>query len=166
MPKKKKTNNKTKSTNPYKIKRNYNQIRDKKNEPKMLYSPKLKTGKDASDSFIFENNKNNDNHKDTDLQLSKVLNYENSEVKIENNNNSYLINNFIQFAQFNTINLNTDIPPDNSVENNNLYRYQNKFLYYKILSKEDLNINDVEEIEITKDGNCYFNSLSLFYTGT
>ena len=38
-------------------------------------------------------------------------------------------------------------------------------LYHKIINFENLSDNEVEEIKILEDGNCYYNNLSYYYTG-
>ena len=51
------------------------------------------------------------------------------------------------------------------IEKNELYRIDNKYLINIILTKKYIPNNIVEEISITKDGNCFYSNLSYFFTG-
>ena len=42
--------------------------------------------------------------------------------------------------------------------------YDNYILYYNIIKHLDKSDKNIYEIEINKDGNCFYNSLSYFFT--
>ena len=57
--------------------------------------------------------------------------------------------------------------PNEELLKNMEKEYFNNYIYlYNIKNKIDINIPDIIEIETNHDGNCYYNCLSYYFTGT
>ena len=57
--------------------------------------------------------------------------------------------------------------PNEELLKNMEKEYFNNYIYlYNIKNKLDINISDIIEIETNHDGNCYYNCLSYYFTGT
>ena len=57
--------------------------------------------------------------------------------------------------------------PNEDILKNMEKEYFNNYIYlYNIKNKLDINISDIIEIETNYDGNCYYNCLSYYFTGT
>lgn len=124
------------------------------------------------------NNYKNDNI-DEDINCNnhsnKVLKLNSDNDFIKNNKihlhqESFIIKNFD--VKENYFILNRDINYDINIPNNVEFKaYEEKSennykLIYEILKHLNLKVNSVKEINIQKDGNCFYNNLSFFYTNT
>lgn len=102
-----------------------------------------------------ENNDNSEIKENKDILVSHPKEDENKDILVNHpKEEDKIINTIIKKQQLDLITFDSNIiPPDNFIKQNEKYRYENKFLY--LINHENLNNNEVEEIEIWKDGNCY-----------
>lgn len=106
------------------------------------------------------------------LKISAYNELENSNNKdinsnnLENNiNNCKEINNLIIYNKFNLYNYwDINLPNNNNILSTNKIRFNNKFLYHYILNHENIPKTEVNEFEINKDENCYYNNISYYFT--
>ena len=58
------------------------------------------------------------------------------------------------------------IPEDNSIQDYEIKSNNNYNLFFNINKHLDIQINEVIEVDIIRDGNCYYNNLSLYFTNS
>lgn len=125
--------------------------------------------------FKHYKNDNIDEDKNCNSHSNKVLKLNSDNDFIKNNKihlhpESFLIKNFD--VKENYFILNKDINYNINIPNNVEFKaYEEKSenyykLIYEILKHLNLKVDSVKEITIQKDGNCFHNNLSYFYTNT
>ena len=61
------------------------------------------------------------------------------------------------------LSFNIDIPNEKILNNVHEMSKNNYFLYYYINKHQSIDSKLIKKIEVTEDGNCYYNSLSIFF---
>ena len=117
----------------------------------------------------FEEDNNCNSHSNKVLKLNSDNDFIKNN-KIHLHQDSFLIKNFD--VKENYFILNEDTNNDINIPNNVEFKaYEEKSennykLIYEILKHLNLKVDAVNEINIQKDGNCFYNNLSFFYTNT
>ena len=152
MPKKK-GNKKSKSKNKYRANQNINKYKKKRTYLEMI------------NNNIYNQIENPINF--NLMRPKKKESNKNDDAILENNNDNYSKIKLLIFPQ--TLNIdqlnNILILFNNEISSQDTYRTYNKYLYHLVLRKENIRFEDSEEIQIKKDGNCFYNNLSFFYSG-
>ena len=105
----------------------------------IIFKPKLKIKAFEDSTFVLQSNN----------YINETFNIKTDYLLVENN-----------------IDYNVEIPIEDSFKNEDCNKYINYYLYYNIINHKDISESLIEEIYIQKDGNCFYNCLSYFFTNT